>query len=48
MEIAKTLAGGVVVIGIITAFGLHASGLSKVGAVGFSGTSQVFRSVEKP
>jgi hypothetical protein len=48
MDLAKTIASGVVVIGIITAFGLHAKGLSQVGKTGFAGTAKVFRAVEKP
>lgn len=30
MDVVKTLVGGVVVIGLVTAFGLHAKNLSKL------------------
>lgn len=48
MEIVKTLAGGVVVIGIITAFGIRSTGLAKLATSGGKATSGIFRSVERP
>jgi hypothetical protein len=34
MDLAKTFVSGVVIIGLVTAFGLHASGLSKLATAG--------------
>lgn len=47
MDLAKTFISGVVVIGLVTAFGLHASGLSKVGSTAFSGSSKLLGTAEK-
>jgi hypothetical protein len=43
----KTLSAGVIAIGLVTAFGLHATGLQKVGKTGFSGFSKVLHTAEK-
>jgi hypothetical protein len=43
----KALTAGVVAIGLVTAFGLHASGLSQVGKTGFTGVQGVLGTVEK-
>ena len=45
--LAKTFVGGVVAIGLVAAFGLHASGLAKVGSVGFTGANKVLGTAEK-
>jgi hypothetical protein len=45
--IGKTLAGGLVVIGLVAAFGLHASGLAQVGQTGFTGFNKVLGTAEK-
>jgi hypothetical protein len=47
MDLAKTFVSGVVVIGLVTAFGLHASGLSKVGKTTFTGASKLLGTAEK-
>lgn len=48
MDAIKTLTAGFVAIGLVTAFGLHATGLSKLAKSGGAATSNVFKSVEKP
>jgi len=47
MDLAKTFVSGIVVIGLVTAFGLHASGLSKVGQTAFTGSSKLLGTAEK-
>lgn len=47
MDLAKTLVSGVVVIGLVTAFGLHASGLAKLGSSAGTATSKVLGTAEK-
>jgi hypothetical protein len=47
MDLVKTLASGVVVIGIITAFGLHASQLAKLPKPTGSAISGVLHTAEK-
>lgn len=39
MDIAKTFVAGVVAIGLVTAFGIHASGLSQLAKAGGSAAS---------
>lgn len=46
-ETAKTFTAGVVAIGLVTAFGLHAAGLAKVGSAGFSGAQGLLGTAEK-
>lgn len=47
MDFLKTATAGIVAIGLVTAFGLHATGLSKfVGAAGKAG-SGVLNTAEK-
>jgi hypothetical protein len=47
MDLAKTFVAGIVAIGLVTAFGLHASGLAQVGKVGFSGSQGLLNTAEK-
>jgi hypothetical protein len=47
MELFKTFVSGVVVIGLVTAFGLHAGGLSKVITSGGNASSKVLGTAEK-
>ena len=47
MEIAKILASGIVVIGLVTAFGLHASNLAKLPKPTGQALSGVLRTAEK-
>jgi hypothetical protein len=47
MDTVRTFTAGVIAIGLVTAFGLHASGLAKVGRVGFSGASGLLGTAEK-
>lgn len=47
MDLAKVFVTGVIAIGIVTAFGLHASGLSSVGQTAFKGGSQLLGTAEK-
>jgi len=47
MDMIKTFISGVVVIGIITAVGLHASGLAQVGASGGKAASGLLDTAEK-
>jgi hypothetical protein len=47
MDIAKTFVSGVVVIGLVTAFGLHAGGLSKVIQSGGKASSGLLHTAEK-
>jgi hypothetical protein len=47
MDTVRTFTAGVIAIGLVTAFGLHASGLAKVGKVGFSGASGLLGTAEK-
>lgn len=46
-SVIKTAVSGVVVIGLVTAFGLHSSGLAQVGKTGFTGFNQVLGTAEK-
>jgi hypothetical protein len=46
-ETAKTFTAGLVAIGLVTAFGLHASGLAQVGKVGFGGAQGLLGTAEK-
>lgn len=43
----KTFTAGIIAIGLVTAFGLHAHGLASVGQVGFRGASGVLGTAEK-
>jgi hypothetical protein len=43
----KVAVSGVVIIGLVTAFGLHSSGLASVGKTGFNGFNQVLGTAEK-
>jgi len=47
MEIAKILASGVVVIGLVTAFGLHASQLAKLPKPTGAAFSGVLKTAER-
>lgn len=47
MDTVKTFFAGVIAIGLVTAFGLHARGLSQVGQTGFRGASGVLGTAEK-
>jgi hypothetical protein len=47
MEIAKILASGVVVIGLVTAFGLHATQLAKLPKPSGQALSNVLGTAEK-
>lgn len=47
MDLAKTFVVGIVAIGLVTAFGMHSSGLASLGKVGFSGASGVLNTAEK-
>ena len=47
-EALKIGAGGVVIIGIITAAGIRSTGLSRLSLAGGTATSRIFRSVERP
>jgi hypothetical protein len=47
MDLVKTLASGVVVIGIITAFGLHATQLAKLPKPTGQAVSGVLNTAEK-
>jgi hypothetical protein len=47
MDLVKTLASGVVVIGIITAFGLHATQLAKLPKPTGAAVSGVLNTAEK-
>jgi hypothetical protein len=40
-DLAKVFVAGVVTIGLVTAFGLHASGLSQLTKTGFKGASDL-------
>jgi hypothetical protein len=46
MDIAKTFVAGVVAIGLVTAFGLHASGLTGLTRVGGNAASGLLRTAE--
>jgi len=46
-DFAKAAVAGIVAIGLVTAFGLHATGLSKVGKTGFQGFQGVLGTAEK-
>jgi hypothetical protein len=46
-DIGKTLAAGVVAVALVTAFGLHASQLSKLPKPTGSAVSNVFNTAEK-
>ena len=43
MDLAKTFVSGIVVIGLVTAFGLHANGLSKLTKAGGSAGQGLLR-----
>lgn len=47
MDLAKTLVGGIVVIGLVTAFGMHATGLSKLAGAGGKASSGLLNTAEK-
>lgn len=47
MDVFKTFVSGVVVIGLVTAVGLHASGLAKVGTSGGKAASGLLNTAEK-
>jgi hypothetical protein len=47
MDFLKTATTGVIAIGLVTAFGLHASGLAKVGTAGGKAFSGVLNTAEK-
>ncbi len=47
MELLKVFVSGVVVIGLVTAFGIHATGLAKVGKVGFKGSQGLLHTAER-
>jgi len=47
MELAKILVSGIVVIGLVTAFGLHASQLAKLPAPTGKAISGVLNTAEK-
>jgi hypothetical protein len=46
MDLARTFVSGVVVIGLVTAFGLHATGLSKVARAGGKAGSGLLHTAE--
>lgn len=47
MDTVKTIASGVVVIGIIAAIGIHANGLTKFSTGTIKSTGGLFSTVEK-
>lgn len=47
MDIAKTFIAGVVAIGLVTAFGLHSSGLTGLVKAGGSAGSNLLGTAEK-
>jgi hypothetical protein len=47
MDLAKTFLAGVVAIGLVTAFGTHATGLTQLTRVGFQGGSGLLNTAEK-
>lgn len=47
MEIGKTLAAGLVAIGLVTAFGLHSSGLAKLAQSGGTAGSGLLKTAEQ-
>lgn len=47
MDIFKTFVSGVVVIGLVAAVGIHASGLSKVATSGGKAASGLLNTAEK-
>lgn len=47
MDTVKVIAGGIVAVGLITAFGLHASGLAQLATSGGKATSQIFNTAER-
>lgn len=47
MDLAKTFIAGIVAIGLVTAFGLHASGLSQLTRSGGSAGSGLLNTAEK-
>ena len=47
MDTIKAFAAGIVAIGLVTAFGTHASGLTQLGKVGFSGSQGLLNTAEK-
>lgn len=47
MDVVKTFVSGVVIIGLVTAFGLHASGLSQVATSGGKAASGLLGTAEK-
>lgn len=46
-DLAKTFVAGVVAIGLVTAFGLHASGLTGLTKAGGTAASGVLNTAEK-
>jgi len=46
MDLAKTFVAGIVAIGLVTAFGLHASGLSQLAKSGGSASQGLLRTAE--
>jgi hypothetical protein len=46
-DLAKTFIGGIVAIGLVTAFGLHASGLNQIIRGGGSAGSKLLGTAEK-
>jgi hypothetical protein len=47
MDFAKTFVAGIVAIGMVTAFGLHATGLSKFAGAAGNASSKVLNTAEK-
>jgi hypothetical protein len=47
MDTVKTFVAGVVVIGLVTAAGLHASGLAKLANSGGNAASKVLNTAER-
>lgn len=46
MDLAKTFVAGIVAIGLVTAFGLHASGLSNLTRAGGTASRGLLRTAE--
>lgn len=46
-DTAKTFVAGIIAIGLVTAFGLHARGLAQVGRAGGSAGSRLLGTAEK-
>lgn len=47
MDAIKTFVAGVVAIGLVTAFGLHATGLTQLTRVGLKGSAGLLSTAEK-